>query len=467
MYRRSFFRKIIYFFCGVDVNKVELSAYDFCWSNKFLEESKKIKNAVNFTTIYIDHVGSTSVKGLSSKPIIDILVSLCDWGAITRLVDELVKLGYEIDERCDDTPRFFLKKYNETNSDNYHIHICEPNCQWGRDMLVFKNELITNTDFANQYVGLKKELVEEHSGDIESYMKGKKIFIENKLLEVNSEFGVDRLLSYQRVESNKAENIQIGMMIVQLAISILAVISIFLSDGRCLFWLAIIGFILMVVWFFLSQTQQRCRSAGDQARRVILLISGLNILPSAGQSLRINDSFNAEITRNTLRREEDHFATREKPGYKRLVEMIEESSYWTCHLQKTSANFMSAILFLLATIIFVVTGFAISSLNSNELISFSRAMIALMIFIVSTDVLGLMISYRNASSSIGEIFRRVEEISAKGYLTSDALLLMADYNSAIEKAPATLPYVYDFCQKKLNRKWRNYSEVKLKNNLAI
>ncbi|MES0317217.1 GrpB family protein [Citrobacter freundii] len=449
------------------MNKVELSAYNCCWSNKFLEESQKIKNAVNFTAIYIDHVGSTSVKGLSSKPIIDILVSLCDWGAITRLADELVKLGYEIDERCDDTPRLFLKKYDEANSDNYHIHICEPNCQWGRDMLVFKNELITNTDFANQYVDLKKKLVEKHSGDIESYMKGKKVFIENKLLEVNSEFGVDRLLSYQRVESNKAEKIQIGMMVVQLAISSLAVKSVFLSDGRYLFWLAIIGFILMVVWFFLSQTQQRCRSAGDQARRVILLISGLKILPSAGQSLRINDSFNAKITKNTLRREEDHFATREKPGYKRLVEMIEESSYWTCHLQKTSANLMSAILFLLATIIFVVTGFAISSLNSNELILFSRAMIALMIFIVSTDVLGLMISYRNASSSIGEIFRRVEEISAKGYLKSDALLLMADYNSAIEKAPATLPYVYDFCQKKLNRKWRNYSEVKFNSDQAI
>ncbi|PHZ92351.1 hypothetical protein CS911_25005 (plasmid) [Klebsiella variicola] len=65
--------------CGVNMDKVVLSEYNCCWKNKFLEESQKIKNAVNFTTIYIDHVGSTSVKGLSSKPIIDILISLCDW----------------------------------------------------------------------------------------------------------------------------------------------------------------------------------------------------------------------------------------------------------------------------------------------------------------------------------------------------------------------------------------------------
>ncbi len=329
-------------------------------------------------------------------------------------------------------------------------------------MLVFKNELMTNTVFANQYVDLKEQLIKDYSGDIESYMKGKKTLIENKLIEVNSEFGVDRMLSYQRVESNKAENLQIYMMITQFIISLLAVISVYRSKGSELFWLAIIGFILIVVWFFLSQAQQRRRSAGDQARRVVLLMSGLKILPSAGQSLRINDSFNGEITSDTLRREEDHFATREKPGYKRLVEMIEESSYWTCYLQKASAKFMLAILFLLATIIFIVTGAAILSLNTNELISFSRSMIALMIFIISTDVLGLLISYRNASSSIGNIFNRVEGLSAKGFLKSDALLMMADYNSAIEKAPATLPFVYILCQKKLNKKWRAYSEMKLK-----
>lgn len=447
--------------CGVSVNKVVLSAYDCCWNDKFLEESKKIKDAVNFTTIYIDHVGSTAVSGLSGKPIIDILISLCDWREITKLADVLMRLGYDIDEKCDDTPRLFLKKYNEASSENYHVHICQPNCRWGRDMLVFKNELMTNAAFANQYVDLKKKLITEHSGDIQSYMRGKKAFIENKLIEVNSEFGVDKILSYQRIESNKAEKLQIYMMITQFTISLMAVISVYLSKGSVLFWLAIIGFILIVVWFFLSQAQQRRRSAGDQARRVVLLMSGLNILPSAGQSLRINDNFNGEITSETLRREEDHFATRERPGYKRLVEMIEESSYWTCYLQKASANFMLVILFLLVSIIFIVTGAAILSLNTNELISFSRSMIALMIFIISTDVLGLLISYRNASSSIGNIFNRVEGISVKGFLKSDALLLMTDYNSAIEKAPATLPYIYIICQKKLNKKWRAYSEMKL------
>ncbi|CDH04008.1 GrpB family protein [Xenorhabdus bovienii] len=447
------------------MNKIILSEYNNCWNNQFLEEADKIKSAVKFTAIYIDHVGSTSVEGLSSKPIIDILISLCDWSAIENLVDELKNLGYAVSEKCDEVPRYFLTKYNENNAGNYHIHICEPHHRWGRDMLVFKNELAADNKFSKEYVDLKKKLAQVNSYDIEGYMIGKKGFIEKRLREVDSEFGVNRLLSYQRSESNRAEFLQIYMMIAQLIIAVIAATSVYLNNKIYLFSLAILGFILMLVWLFLSQGQQRHRSAGDQARRVVLLISGLNIMPSAGQNLRISDRFNVTITKKTLRREEDHFSTREAPSYKRLVEMIEESSYWTCYLQKVSAKIMCIILSLLVVTIFIVSGAAIMSLDSNNLISLSRAMIALMIFVISSDSLGLLLAYKNASSAIDEVFNRVEAISVKGYLKSDALLLMTDYNSAIEKAPTTLPFVYKFSRKKLNKKWRIYSEGKLNSTL--
>ena len=442
------------------VNKVIITEHDISWANQFLEEAEKIKNAVKFSTCYIDHVGSTSVNGLCGKPIIDILISICEWGDVEKVVIALKRLGYVVSEKCDDIPRYFLTKYNN-DSKKYHVHICEPHRQWGRDMLIFKNELTVDDEFLKEYAILKKKLAQTHENDIVGYMNGKKDFIENRLREVGSEFGVNRLLSYQRAESNKAESLQIRMMALQFLISILAAVSVYCSQNDVLFWLAIGGFICMLIWFFLSQGQQRHRSAGDQARRAVLLISGLNAIPSAGQNLRISDKFNVAITKETLRREEDHFSTREKPSYKRLVEMIEESSYWTCYLQKTSAKVMWVLLSILVIAICLVTGAAITSFNSNNLISLSRVMIALMIFVISTDALGLLLSYKNAASSIGEIFNRVESISVKGYLESDALLLMLDYNSAIEKAPATLPLVYKFIQKKLNKKWRVYSEEKL------
>ena len=217
----------------------------------------------------------------------------------------------------------------------------------------------------------------------------------------------------------------------------------------------------MLWWLYLSQEQQKYRTAGDQARRAVLLISGLDMKPSAGQKLRISEGFHAVISSNTLRREESHFATREVPSYKRLAEMIEESSYWTRALQRISAKVMVGILFFLAAVVFVAGGAAIASLDSDGLISISRAMIAIMIFVISSDALGLLLSYKSSASTIDEVFTRVEGAAARSYSESDILLLMSDYNAAIERAPATLPGVYKFSQKKLNRRWQAYMEAKL------
>ncbi|WP_283255094.1 GrpB family protein [Enterobacter roggenkampii] len=94
------------------VNKVIITEHDISWGNQFLEEAEKIKNAVKFSTCYIDHVGSTSVNGLCGKPIIDILISICEWGDVEKVVIALKRLGYVVSEKCDDIPRYFLTKYN-------------------------------------------------------------------------------------------------------------------------------------------------------------------------------------------------------------------------------------------------------------------------------------------------------------------------------------------------------------------
>ncbi|MEB4629291.1 GrpB family protein [Burkholderia contaminans] len=440
---------------------VTISEYNPSWIESFSAEEKSIRSTVKCAPIYIDHVGSTSVEGLPGKPIIDILISLSDWDAAGALVSELECLGYRVSEKCDDVPRYFLTKYSTNGSCGFHIHVCEPHRRWGREMLIFRDELAADEEFALSYGNLKKKLANEHHKDIKSYMVGKKDFIENKLREAQGEFGVSKLLTHQRAELNKAEDLQVLMMFTQFAVALIAAISVFSSSNKFLFFEAIAVFILMLLWLIFSQGQQRYRSAGDQARRVILLISGLNMDPSVGQRLRIIDGFKASILKMSPRREEDHFATREAPGYKRLSEMIEESSYWTRDLQQFSAKLLMVVLLILMVVAFVVGGMAITSMKSNGLISFSRATISIMVFFVSSDYLGLLLGYRGSALAIDEVFKRVETVSARGYLKSDTLLLMSDYNATIEKSPAPLPFVYKLRRNKLSQRWRAYVEARL------
>ena len=440
---------------------VSISEYSDSWDQQFLKEFSLIKSATSSANVYIDHVGSTSVKGLSGKPIVDLLISPNDWDKVDEVVRELAELGYEVSEKCDETPRYFLKKYTSDGSGSYHAHVCKPDSRWARDMLLFKSELGADADLAKSYSDLKKQLASIYHDDVQAYGAGKKSFIEMRLKKADGEFSVNKLLSHQRAESNRAEVLQIVMMITQLMVAVIAAISVYSSENKFLFVYAIIGFALMLLWLFLSQGQLSHRSAGDQARRAVLLIGGLKLIPSAGQRLRISDGFRVAVDPREVRREEDHFATRTAPGNKRLAEMIEESSYWTRDLQATSSKVMAALLSLFLVVVLIASGAAVASLESDNLISLSRVMIAIMVFMISSDALGLWLSYKNSAVTIDEIFKRVEVASARGYRESDILLLMSDYNAAIERAPTTLPWVYKFSQRGLNRRWQAYIEAKI------
>lgn len=113
------------------IRVVNISEYSPSWVDQFSREADSIRSAIKCAKFYIDHVGSTAVKGLAGKPIVDILISLSDWSAAGALVAELEDLGYDINEKCDDVPRYFLTKYSADGCEDFHVHICEPGCHWG------------------------------------------------------------------------------------------------------------------------------------------------------------------------------------------------------------------------------------------------------------------------------------------------------------------------------------------------
>ncbi|WP_180279200.1 GrpB family protein [Janthinobacterium sp. BJB304] len=448
------------------MNTVEIFDYNPAWKAQFAKEAEIIQSKFKNEKIYIDHVGSTSIANIASKPIIDILISINNWSNVERLVLLLEGLGYIIDEKCDNVPRYFLTKYRDREI-GFHVHICEPHRRWGREMLIFKDELSNNHEFSKDYVNLKKKLAIAHHKDVRAYTHGKKIFIETRLREVENEFSVNQLLTHQRAELNSAEQLQVKMMLTQILISLIAAASVYSNDNKYLFAAAALGFILILLWTYYNQNQQIHRSAGDQARRAVLLISGLDKDPSIQQKLRISDGFSVSVSSDNFRREEDHFATRESPSYKRLAEMIEESSYWTRDLQRYSANVVGFIFLVLVGFVAIVVGAAIVSMQSDNLISITRAILAIMVFLISSDSLVLFLGYKNSAATIDEIFKRVESVAARNYLESDTLLLMSDYNAAIEKAPSTLPGVYRLRKRRLNFRWRSYMEAKLSNRSAM
>ncbi|MDF2038350.1 GrpB family protein [Cytobacillus oceanisediminis] len=63
-------------------------------AKEFEEEKIKLKDILTDKVISIEHIGSTSVKGLAAKPIIDIALGVTELDAVIDFIEPLQKIGY-------------------------------------------------------------------------------------------------------------------------------------------------------------------------------------------------------------------------------------------------------------------------------------------------------------------------------------------------------------------------------------
>ena len=69
--------------------RVEVVPYDEAWKSAFEEIKNEIEAVIGDIIIGIEHIGSTSVRGLSAKPCIDIDVIIKDYSVFFDVVRKL------------------------------------------------------------------------------------------------------------------------------------------------------------------------------------------------------------------------------------------------------------------------------------------------------------------------------------------------------------------------------------------
>jgi GrpB-like predicted nucleotidyltransferase (UPF0157 family) len=73
---------------------IEIVPYDPYWPALFETEAARIREAAGALVLRIEHVGSTSVPGLTAKPVIDIQVSVASLENPAAYSELLAQLGY-------------------------------------------------------------------------------------------------------------------------------------------------------------------------------------------------------------------------------------------------------------------------------------------------------------------------------------------------------------------------------------
>ncbi|UPW83857.1 GrpB family protein [Lysinibacillus sp. Ag94] len=155
---------------------VNLSDYNLNWEKEFEYEKKTIVDVIDDKVLGIEHIGSTSIKGLEAKPIIDIILGVQDLDEVSNFVIPLSEIEYEYVHKPEFKDRRFFRK-GLWGQGTCHLHICEINSREWIEKLLFRDYLRLHPDVAKEYASLKKELASKYKYDRSIYTKKKEPFI--------------------------------------------------------------------------------------------------------------------------------------------------------------------------------------------------------------------------------------------------------------------------------------------------
>jgi GrpB-like predicted nucleotidyltransferase (UPF0157 family) len=152
---------------------VEVSDYDPAWPEEFECLKSRILAALGDLVLRVEHVGSTAVRGLAAKPIVDLYVVVKGMDEATTSLREL---GYVAEGELGVPGRLgFARPEGEKR---HHLYICSPDHAGLETVVRFRDYMRTHGQQADEYADLKRELAGRYRDDRDAYAAAKSTFIE-------------------------------------------------------------------------------------------------------------------------------------------------------------------------------------------------------------------------------------------------------------------------------------------------
>ena len=134
---------------------IYLAPYDPDWPVFFTRLEQRIRAALGDEALLLEHVGSTSVPGLSAKPVIDIVLALADTRDEDAYVGRLEQQGFTLRIREPDCYEHRMFKFSDPKA---NLHVFSQGCEEIDRLLLFRDWLRTHPDDRLLYEAKKREL---------------------------------------------------------------------------------------------------------------------------------------------------------------------------------------------------------------------------------------------------------------------------------------------------------------------
>ncbi len=168
---------------GLKRGTVELLPHQVMWEENAKETIAMLQDVLGETAVDIQHIGSTSIRNICAKPIIDLVISVRSFEDILEKKDALEACG--VIYRGQDHPGQHLFVMGDFTADTrtHHIHVVIRNSTEWINYVNFRDYLNAKPEKAAEYDRLKRSLLQNFASDRGSYTSGKQELIDKLLNE--------------------------------------------------------------------------------------------------------------------------------------------------------------------------------------------------------------------------------------------------------------------------------------------
>lgn len=219
-------------------------------------------------------------------------------------------------------------------------------------------------------------------------------------------------------------------------------------------WLALATFVLEVLIVNCRGRSGVHYRRGEAVRRLAMLLDGLNRQPSADEIQVLAARLGVTEGANKIEAR-TYYASKSPPGANRLLEIVQESSFWTAALAERTAQFLgfglgvAVFLMIVALYAAIQTGYA-----NNYRSAAAKALLFVATMLLAGDVAQLRQQYSDLAEAAERARNRcVAELRTGCASASEAMVTTDEYNCALAAAPIIPEFVYRLRKKRLNQAW--------------
>jgi GrpB-like predicted nucleotidyltransferase (UPF0157 family) len=163
-----------------------LAPYDPDWTKQFSLHARHIRDALSERVLLLEHVGSTSVPGLSAKPVIDMVLAVSNSADEPSYVPLLEARGFVLRIR---EPDWFQHRLLKAPDIAGNLHVFSLGCEEVDRMLIFRDWLRAHDDDRRRYEETKRKLAAQTWKHTQHYADAKSEVVQEILARARRSTG--------------------------------------------------------------------------------------------------------------------------------------------------------------------------------------------------------------------------------------------------------------------------------------